>query len=360
MDTYRLRLRILIFLIIAGLYSIDNAVAQQTGKWRVKNRIQASFEFDDNIREIPSDTASKIEDSSLKFLFHSRAFRRSPKTYLTFAYRGGFQTYFENSFENKLINEFETATSFKVNKFAIGLRGSGRLKIYLNDILDYVTGSAEFYVRLPQILNFGNEVTFKTTGLNYQNFSSFDYSEHQIRWTISRRIASRFTLKFELSGKRVNYDRSAIDFVSVENRLQLLDTRQQDNNFEALFRLSYAKSFVLNLSYSFQRNNSNSFGYGYYKHQVVLVFGFPLPYGAWLRGYGATQIKDYFEETLPMFPTDIDTEREESNFIILDFSKDLNTNLTALLRLACYNNESIIRSRFYHKTLVTLGFDFRF
>lgn len=347
-------------LFITGLCSNENASGQQKGKWRVKNRLQASYEFDNNIREAPSDTADKIEDSSLRFLFHSQSFWTSPKARITFTYRGGFQTYFENAFENKLINEFETTTSLKIKKFAIGLRASGRLKIYLNDILDYVTGSAELFVRLPQILNLGSEVAFKTSGLNYQNFSAFDYAEHQIRWTISKRVASRFIWKFELSGKQVKYDRSAVNVIPVENSLEVLNIKHEDNNFKLLYQLSYTKAFLINLSYSFQRNNSNSFGYDYYKHQVILIFGFQFPQGTWLRGFGAAQLKNYTEEGVPMFPTDIDTEREESNFIILDFAKDLNPHLTALLRFAYYNNESIIRSRFYRKAMITLGFDFRF
>jgi hypothetical protein len=347
-------------LIITGFCSSENALGQQSGKWRIKNRLQASFEFDDNIREAPSQTVNKIKDSSLKFLFHSQASWKSSKTRISFTYRGGFQTYLEHAFENKLINEFETTADLKIKKFAIGLRGAGRLKIYLNDILDYVTGSAEFYLRLPQLLNFGSEVAFKTADLSYQNFSAFDYSENQVKWAISKRFASRFTLKLELSGRQVKYDRSAMNFIPLENGLSLLNTQQKDNHFKARYQLSYAKAFLINFNYSFERNNSNSFGYDYYKHQIILIFGFQFPQGIWLRGYGATQVKNYSEDAIPMFPTDIDTEREESNFIVLDFSKDLHPGFTALLRLAYYNNESIIRSRFYSKTLITLGFDFRF
>jgi hypothetical protein len=334
-------------------------MSQQPERWRIKNRLQFSYEFDDNIRESPSDTSEKIQDSSLRFLFHSRALRASQKTRIIFIYRGGLQTYFQNSIENKLINDIEARADFKVNKFTVGLRGSGRLKIFLNDILDYGTGAAELYFRLPPILKLGHEVALKTSGLTYQNFPAFDFSQNQIRWTISRRLGSRFSWRIALSTRQVKYERRAANFVPEDSSLVFLDFKQKDHNYKALLQLSYVKSFLINFNYSFQHNHSNSFGYDYYNHQIILILGFPFPRGIWLRGYGAIQIKNYSERFFPRFPTDIDTERQESNFFILDLSKDLNANLTVLLRFAYYNNESVIRSRFYQKKILSLGFDLR-
>ncbi|NIR51841.1 hypothetical protein GWN42_03470, partial [candidate division KSB1 bacterium] len=121
----------------------QNAIAQDKPKWRIKNRLQGSYEFDDNIFESTSESRDNVEASSLRFLFHSKAFRNSPQLRLSFSYRSGLQTYFQNEIENKLINDFDFGTAFRLNKFAFGVRGSGRLKIYLNHDLDYVTGGAE-------------------------------------------------------------------------------------------------------------------------------------------------------------------------------------------------------------------------
>ncbi|MFQ5771576.1 MAG: hypothetical protein ACE5HX_13640, partial [bacterium] len=337
----------------------EKAIAQQKSKWRIKNRLQASYEYDDNIREDPGDTLNLINDSSLRFLFHSRTSRISPDTRLILTYRGGLQTYFQNANENKLINEFEFISGLKIQKFVLGIRAFGRLKIYLNDILDYDSGSAEVYLQLPPFLNFRNEISVQTSGLNYQNFSTFNYSENQVSWSISKKIASRLSGMFALSGKQVNYDRSVINS-TLEQPTNFFEVKLRDHNFKAQFQLNYTQSFLINFNYTFQRNNSNSRVYEYDKHQLTLIFGFPLMRGLWLRGYGAVQFKNYVEETIPIFLLDIDTEREESNFLILDLSKDLSPNLTALLRFAHYDNESIIRSRFYRKNLITLGFDFRF
>lgn len=338
----------LVLLLIFG-YCAD-ATSQHAGKWRIKNRLHASYEFDDNIQENTADSLKKI-DSSLRFLFHSRASRSDANTRLIFSYQGGLQSYFQTSIENKLINEVHFSAHYKFNKFAAGIRGDGRLKLYLNNTFDYSTGSAELFFRPPSISNFVNEFGIKTAVLDYQNFPDFDYSDKQLKWTISKRLSSTLTGALELSGRVTNYNRRITSDDSTNF--------QKDRNYRLQFRLNYAKSFLINFNYSFQHNDSNSFLFDYDRHQFVLILGIPLPNKIWLRSYSTLQIKHYSEETITI-PTDVDTEREESNFFVLDISRDMSPSLSALLRFAYYNNESILRSRFYRKVLITAGFDFRF
>jgi len=158
-----------------------------------------------------------------------------------------------------------------------------------------------------------------------------------------------------LQSQQISYER-----VALTESFDFKTVKQEDDVLGLKLTLNYTKSMLLNFSYIYENNDSNSFGYSYTKHQFVLIFGLPFANSFWLRGYGAIQIKRYDEKSLPVFPTDADTEREESNFIILDLSKDLSPNFSALLRFAFYNNESTIRSRFYNKLLLTGGFDFRF
>ncbi|MFQ5605055.1 MAG: hypothetical protein ACE5HS_17435 [bacterium] len=346
-------------LCITSLFIIERAAAQKSPDWRVKNRLQLGYEFDSNIRESASDSARKIADTSLRFLFHSRASRVSPRTRIEINYKGGLQTYFGKAIENKLINELDFTSGIKIQNWVAGLRGAGRLKVYLNDQLDYSTGSVEAYLRPPAIYHFQNEISFKLSGLSYQNFPSFNFRENQLSGSISRKLTSRLTGRVQMSIKSVFYDRIVL-ISTVEQPEDFFEIKLQDDAYQLTFGLNYSKSFLININYTFQHNNSNSKVFDYNKHLFVLIFGMPLPKGVWLRGYGAAQIKDYFEQTLPIHLRDIDTERDESNFFILDLSKDVNSSLNALLRFAYYNNESIIRSRFYSKSLLTLGFDYRF
>jgi len=319
--------------------------------------LQTSYEFDDNIRENTADSLKK-SDSSLRFIFHSRASRSDANTRLAFSYQGGLQSYFRHSIENKLINEVQFSGQYRLNKLVAGVRGNGRLKIYLNHTFDYSTGSVELFFRLPPISNFFNEFAINTAGLEYQNFPGFNYSEKQLKWTISKKLSSGLTGVLELSGKSIDYHRNII--ITIEDSTDFPDIQQKDDNYKFQFKLNYTKLFLVNFNYSFQHNDSNSPGYNYTRHQFVLIVGVPLSSKTWLRGYAAAQIKIYPEEVLPIFPTDVDTEREESNFFVLDISRDLSPSLSALLRFAYYNNESVIRSRFYRKAILTAGFDFRF
>ncbi len=347
-----------IFLFLPLFFFVSRtAVAQKSGAWRIKNRLQTSYEYDDNIRENTADSLKK-EDSSVRLIFHSRASRSNSKTLLNFAYQGGLQSYFRHSIENKLINEVQFSGQYRLNKIVAGVRGNGRLKIYLNHTFDYSTGSFELFFKPPPISNFFNEVAVSIAGLEYQNFPNFNYSETQLRWAISRKLSSRLTGVLELSGKSIDYDRNIM--VTTEDSTGFPEVQQKDDNYKLQIKLNYTKSFLINFNYSLQYNDSNSPGYNYTRHQLVLIVGVPLTGKTWLRGYAAAQIKTYPDEVLPIFPTDIDTERDESNFFVLDVSRDLSPNLSALLRFAYYNNESVIRSRFYRKAILTAGFDFRF
>lgn len=339
------------------LSASEEGSGQTTSQWRAKNRLQTSYEFDSNIREVPaSDSTKEIQDSSARFLFQSQATRNSPKTRFGLIFRTGLQTFFQNSIENKLINEVELTGSVKLWKIVAGVRGYGRLKLYLNDNLDYVNGNGEFFVQTPLFSNIASELAYQAAGINYQNFTIFDYSDNQVKWQISRKLTASFTSSIEFSFRQIRYKRT-LNFSPDDPSFGL---KQEDHNYKIFMQLNYTKKFLINLSYSFIHNDSNTQGFSYNRHQIVLFFGTPLFAGVWLRGYSAYQNKHYTEDFIPMFPIELDTEREESNFFIADLSKDLNPGLTALLRLAYYNNESIIRSRFYRKFLVTAGFDVRF
>lgn len=329
-------------------------------KWRIKNRLQTGFEHDSNIRESVEDSANTLSDTSLRLLFESRATRFGPKNQFKLTYRGGLQAYSEHNIENKLINELQGRAAFKVAKFVVGAQVNGKLKLYLNDILDYSSGGASAFTQFPAVLNVQPRLTFGLRNVHYQNFSAFDYSEIYLSWAASKKLGKRTAFTATLTAARTDYDRFALTFDEVNSTFLFDRERQRDHAYAAKLQLNYSKRYLLNLSYAFQHNTSNSFGYGYNRHQLTVVFGVPLPRQVWLRGYGALQIKHYRDENLPVFPTDIDTEREESNFFIIDVSKDLTPSLSALTRFAYYDNESIIRGRFYSKSLLTLGLDFRF
>ncbi len=334
------------------------SLAQKNHKWRLKNRFQTSYEFDNNIREAATNSGQRIEDTSFRFLFESTAKHVTAKSRLNFSYKGGLQTYLTHAVENKLINEIHGNFTQKLSRFSVGLRGSARLKLYLNHDLDTSTGSIEGFFRLPTLRSFGNEFAVQRSSLAYQNFSNFNYSEWRLQWTVTKNLASRLSLRTSFAARLLDYARAGIQLNPDESILTFAD-KQKDKSVQFQGQLNYTKKFMLNIDYLFQRNLSNSAGYTFSKHQLTLFFGLPLPKSIWLRSYAAAQIKTYTEKSLTL-PIDADPERNESNFIIVDLSKDISANLSGYLRFAYYDNESVIRDIFYRKSLLTLGFDFRF
>jgi len=54
------------------------------------------------------------------------------------------------------------------------------------------------------------------------------------------------------------------------------------------------------------------------------------------------------------------TEKKESNFAVLDLSRDLTSFLTLMPRIAWHKNESPWASLYYQKRLINLGVEMRF
>jgi hypothetical protein len=296
----------------------------------------------------------------VRLLFHSRANRRTNKSNLNLVYQGGLQLYSDFSIEHKLVNEITASGSRKIESVTAGVRFYGRMKLYLNDILDYSTGSGTVFLAIPALFDLNNEFSFRYKLHGYRSFPVYDYRLKEIQWKINRKLRQHSLLGLHLSIGGLRYDRPALSVTTGNNEIIYLEEKQKDDYFHSEILIGYSKKIVATFRYAFQYNNSNSYGYSYSRHQFVIVFGLGLPKRFWLRSYAALQFKNYRETLVPVFPTDIDPERDESNFFVFDLSKDFNPHVTALLRVGIYNNESVIRDLFYKKILLTTGLDFRF
>ncbi len=338
----------------------DVVQSQNSSLWRTKTRLQVGYEFDNNVRENPTDSLANVEDSSARILFHSRLSRRDRHTNLRLEYQGGLQTYLNNSLDNKLINDLSAFFLMKAGAFQFGLRSNGRLKVYLSDDLDYASGKAAVFFQPPRVFGFGAEVAAGVAGLEYENFTIFDYATVRYEWSVFRNLAPQLRWRASVAREVLDYERASLRFDAPANNLLIGDDLQEDRAWQIRTEVDFTREFLLNVAYSFKHNNSNSFGYDYTRHQFTLLFAVSMFDRVWLRSLAAVQLKRYAQKSLPIFPIDADPEREQSNFIIIDVSRDLNDVLSAILRFSYYSNESIVRNRFYDKTLLTLGFDFRF
>jgi hypothetical protein len=78
-----------------------------------------------------------------------------------------------------------------------------------------------------------------------------------------------------------------------------------------------------------------------------------------LRATGGVQGKRYRDDLARLNLRDLDTEREQSNFIVVDLSRDFSAAVSAMARLAFYDNESTVPGVFYRKLLYLTGVEIR-
>jgi hypothetical protein len=350
-----------ILIAIVSILAVSLNLRAQTGaQIRLKNRFQVSYEYDDNIREAPA-SGQGIGASALKLTMNSRATGRAKSIRVGLDYQGGLMSYMQNAFENKLINELSANIALQLKNVTVGTRLDGRLKLFLNEAFDYAAGGVEPFVAFSLGHGFGNEFAANFQRLDYQTFDIYSYTGASLRWSIGKSLTRRMSVRLTNSLLRTRYHLKAIEYIEADNTIAELDYQQEDTGWATKLSFNYTGKVLLTPSYAFHYNNSNSYAHTFTRHQFIFVFGAPVGRQMWLRMYGALQIKDYLETTSDLIELpEFDTERSDSNFFIVDLSRDLNPSLSLLLRVARYNNESIHRNLFYKKTLVTAGADFRF
>ena len=79
-----------------------------------------------------------------------------------------------------------------------------------------------------------------------------------------------------------------------------------------------------------------------------------------IRFYAMLQQKSYIEPFYTNVPLELDTEKIDSNFLIVDLSRTLIGDSAVFIRYAWYKNESLYRSIYYQKNLLTSGLEYRF
>jgi hypothetical protein len=136
--------------------------------------------------------------------------------------------------------------------------------------------------------------------------------------------------------------------------------KQKDKNRYVSLQWRYQKKWLLSIEYLFQNNSSNSYGFSYQFHRMTLSTAIHFKMGILMRLFAGLQRKKYAEALDKLISADLDSEREKSNFIILDFSKDITPHLCALIRLSYYYNESPIPGRYYSKSLSSCSLEYRF
>ena len=346
------------WLVIICFIDVDPSHSQvNDNKWLLKNRIQSGIDYDTNVEE---SRTKKLSDGLVKFIWDSQA-KHYNKTYLAnLQYHGGFQYYLQTPSEHKMTHDLSGALAYQLSKrIRFGTRLWGRLKYFNGYDWHYFLNTSELFISF-NILPFQSTIGYENENLTYLNYNKYNFNAHNFYFLFTKRFGDYISTHLKTGYRAFDYQRAAISDKSTKENLITLNKDQQDDNPYVSVQLSYQKGMLGTLEYQFQRNLSNSYGFSFVQHKLTLSLISSLSKGFLIRIYGSIQRKNYDEVLGRAFLTELDTEREISNFLILDCSKEISASLSLLIRLSFYDNESPVPGRYYHKTLTSVSLEYRF
>lgn len=351
--TYQVTVTLLIFFIQASC-----SVAQNThDNWHWKHRLQWGVDYDSNVAEARINRQS---DGLTKLILESQGKLTSQSYLIHLQYHGGLQYYFQTAAEHKIAQDASGTFIYQVApKIRFGTVLWGRFKYFNGYDWHYLIKSTELFLTF-NVLASQLRTAYENEGLNYLKYHRFDFNTHHFTLSLIKRIGPILTGQVKSGYRLINFQRNAISPKSQGLYIDYLDFRQQDDHYYFSIQGSIQKKALSNFQYRYSRNLSNSYGFSYRQHRATLSLVCPLHEKWLLRIYGGLQRKKYDEALNKIIQTELDTEREISNFFITDFSTDLTDKLSLLLRYSWYNNESPLPGRYYQKTILSCSFEYRF
>jgi len=340
----------LLFIFFSLLASANLAQDQ----WRTHHRLQIGYEHDSNVLEAIHHEQGA---DNLRLLLDFKAQRRG----LSLAYQGGYQLYPGYAAENKLANEFSAGLQHRLaGNVDIGVQVWARLKIFLNSDQDLARGFWQPFIQWTLNRHASLRTGFRQDGLDYARSDYFDYTGPGFFLQWRQRLAGHWTVMPTVAISQNRFQRTAQQLLGNTPGLIMEAVRQQDDVTSAgLYSEWLWRSLLLSVHYQWQQNHSNSYGYNYDRHGLTLMFTEQIG-TFFVRGYMTWQKKNYRDALLPFLPIELDTEQEENNFYVIDLSRDLVPDVTAVVRWAWYKNESPWANLYYKKTLLQTFLEWRF
>lgn len=340
---------------IIFVFHASHSLAQSShDAWHWKSRLQFGVDYDSNVEE---RRLNQHSDGLSKIILESQAKLSSQSYLIHLQYHGGLQYYFQTAAEHKMTHDLGGTFRYQLlPKVRFGTRLWGRLKYFNGYDWHYFIKSTELFFTF-NVLAAQLTSAYENEGLNYLNYHRFNFNTHHFYLALAKRLAPPVTGQLKSGYRLINFQRNAISPLSHEFDVNF---QQQDDHYYLSAQASVQKKILGNLEYQFVRNLSNSYGFSYREHRLTLSLVCPLHQRLLLRVYGGWQRKKYDEALNKIIETELDAEREISNFFITDFSTDLTDNLSLLFRYSWYNNESPVPGRYYQKTLLSCSLEYRF
>jgi hypothetical protein len=328
--------------------------------WKIKNRLQAGVENDNNIFETPQNSIGTLAG---RVLFSNQSQRRWAKTALMFHYAGALQFYPEYSEENKTIHDLSGSANWRLNDWLlIGGFLRGNAKIYFGAPFDFAGTSSglSFGLQLPE--KFTLTFSISSSRLDFAESDQFDFTSRHFGLKLQRPLTGTVVLESTVFFARLDYLRPALGIrEQAGNQVLFLQPfNEEDEQVHAQLRLGFGRKFLARLGAEYLQNDANSFGYSYEQFRLSAITGIK-PGKPWLLRLAAMiQLKNYREDIAPILQRTLDPESDESNFLVADLSYDYTSKLAYVVRLAFYKNEAAQRGRFYRKMQLFIGGEYRF
>ncbi|MFQ5633029.1 MAG: hypothetical protein ACE5I1_30035 [bacterium] len=328
--------------------------------WKTSHRLQAGAERDDNIFETPQNQIGTLAG---RLLYSNQTQGRWTKTALSLNYSGALQFYPEYFEENKTIHQANGRLQWRLNnRLSISGLLRGNAKIYFDAPFDFANtfSGLSFDFRLPHQLVL--TLTANSSRLDYAESDQFDYTGRGVGVKLQRTLGGSANLEGSLFFNKLDYLRIARTLREELTGpiLSPLPFDQEDEQVGAQIRLRFGRKYLAHLAGEYLQNDANSFGYSYDQFRISAILGLKLGRPWLLRIAAMRQFKSYREDIAPIIQRTLDPESDESNFLVADLSYNYTSKLTYLIRLAYYKNEAAQRSRFYRKTQLFIGGEFRF
>ncbi|MGH7450112.1 MAG: hypothetical protein ACRENG_02070 [bacterium] len=327
-------------------------------KWRLAHRLQGGWEYDSNIYET---SAQRTVSGSARFLLSTRGDRRNERWQVNYAYAAALQNYPRYGDENKLSHDLGGQVAVRLWRWLqLSSKVNATLKLYLENTADYATtlGNLMASINLPhKILA---DLSLETGQLDYAKTGiyNFDFTFRGAELTLRRTLTTNSTLETMLNRRVVRYERQARAYGPNQ---QLEDKAELQRDVLTTFRtaMTYGRKLVTQVAVEAQINRSNSFGYDFTRFRASGLLGFRPAKNWLLRAAGTLQHKRYRDDLARLNIRDLDTEREQSNFLVVDISRDFSVEISLIARATVYNNESTVPGVFYRKMLYFTGLEIR-
>jgi hypothetical protein len=321
-------------------------------RWRLAHRLQSGWEYDNNIYE---SSVRRTASGSPRFLLSTRGDCHNERWQIHYDYAAVLQTYTHHGDENKLSHDLGAQAGVRLWPWLrLSSRVNGTLKFYLENVADYGTTSGSLIAGVILPYKLRADLSAETGQLDYMKSDFYDFTFRGAELTLRRAMWANSSLETTLNRRVAHYERRARGQL-----LELKDELQRDEITTWRVGMTYGRKLVTQVAVEAQINRSNSFGYDYNRFRASGLLGFR-PVKNWLlRAAGTLQRKRYRDDLARLNILDLDTEREQSNFLVVDISRDFSEEISLLARVAVYNNESTVPGVFYHKILYFTGLEIR-